>query len=428
MTTIAIKGHATRGKEVIQLLEMLDGVNYYNLKGSVDSYFYYIDESNKIYSCWDPNVKNVIIYTLEEFEKKYPYKVGDDVITKSNNVYKIKEMMWNNKEIVYALGDGESNICWYNTAELQPYKEELTMKKKSKLIDIRPKLIGNECVHFPIPTDMKLEVKDGMCYLYRDCGKHKESKCLQELKEYLDNATTEQLEEDWKELEKFSKVGPVADEYVEQCKREGVNLQELERKLDEALEKETTESLNKWLDEENVNTNNLCTRCVYAVDNHCGLRGFTNDFNRLYCSAQNADKLPNGFELQPDGYFSWVDSKPTYPKNYKECCEVLGYSGNYNMILTTDIDCKLFNALYRLKVCRDAYWKIAGEQMGLDKPWEPDWNDVCDKYTIYIVYGNEIWRDKGQTINTLLAFPTEEMRDTFYENFKDLIEQCKELL
>jgi hypothetical protein len=28
----------------------------------------------------------------------------------------------------------------------------------------------------------------------------------------------------------------------------------------------------------------------------------------------------------------------------------------------------------------------------------------------------------------ILAFPTEEMRDTFYENFKDLIEQCKELL
>ena len=26
------------------------------------------------------------------------------------------------------------------------------------------------------------------------------------------------------------------------------------------------------------------------------------------------------------------------------------------------------------------------------------------------------------------AFPTEEMRDAFYENFKDLIEQCKELL
>jgi hypothetical protein len=33
-----------------------------------------------------------------------------------------------------------------------------------------------------------------------------------------------------------------------------------------------------------------------------------------------------------------------------------------------------------------------------------------------------------KTNNTILAFPTEEMRDEFYENFKYLIEQCKELL
>ena len=30
--------------------------------------------------------------------------------------------------------------------------------------------------------------------------------------------------------------------------------------------------------------------------------------------------------------------------------------------------------------------------------------------------------------NSILSFPTEEMRDEFYNNFKDLIEQCKELL
>ena len=30
--------------------------------------------------------------------------------------------------------------------------------------------------------------------------------------------------------------------------------------------------------------------------------------------------------------------------------------------------------------------------------------------------------------NSILVFPTKEMRDAFYENFKDLIEECKELL
>ena len=42
--------------------------------------------------------------------------------------------------------------------------------------------------------------------------------------------------------------------------------------------------------------------------------------------------------------------------------------------------------------------------------------------------GNTIGKGKWYTDNKILAFPTEEMRDAFYENFKDLIEQCKELL
>lgn len=39
-------------------------------------------------------------------------------------------------------------------------------------------------------------------------------KLLDSLINYLDNATPEQLERDWKELEPFSKIGPSVDEYV----------------------------------------------------------------------------------------------------------------------------------------------------------------------------------------------------------------------
>ena len=430
MAQLAIKGHPTRGREVIQLLVMLGGVNKHQIDAIRETYVYFVDIDGIIRLLQIDQLlpEQYIVYSLEEFEEKFPYKVGDKVEVRENGkVLSISNMIWEDELSTVYYGDME-DIVYYTADELKPYKEELTMKKKSKLINIQPKLVGNECVHFPIPTGMKLEVKDGMCYLYRDCGEHKESKCLQELKEYLDNATPEQLEEDWKELEKFSAVGPVADEYVEQCKREGVNLQELERKLDEALEKETAESLNKWLDEENMNTNNLCTRCVYAVDNHCGLRGFTNDFNRPYCSARNTDKLPNGFELQPDGYFSWVDSKPQYPKDYVECCKVLGISrDDVDIDLPHPYQQKMFN-LFKLHICRDAYWKISGEELGLDKPWEPDWtNTNSNKYCIYYV-GNEIKKQPMLEVRHFLAFPTAEMRDAFYDNFKELIEQCKELL
>ena len=78
-------------------------------------------------------------------------------------------------------------------------------------------------------------------------------------------------------------------------------------------------------------------------------------------------------------------------------------------------------------VCRDAYWKIAGEQMGLGKPWEPDFSDDSPKYNIF-KYENEITLSDNNWSNRILAFPTIEMRDAFHDNFKDLIEQCKELL
>ena len=41
------------------------------------------------------------------------------------------------------------------------------------------------------------------------------SKLLEELQEYLSNATTEQLEKDWKELEPFSHIGTEAKDFVE---------------------------------------------------------------------------------------------------------------------------------------------------------------------------------------------------------------------
>jgi hypothetical protein len=82
----------------------------------------------------------------------------------------------------------------------------------------------------------------------------------------------------------------------------------------------------------------------------------------------------------------------------------------------------------KLLICRDAYWKIAGEQMGLVKSWEPNWENCNEnKYCLYITRNNV---NKGTFCNDshILAFPTQEMRDVFYENFKDLIEECKVLL
>ena len=135
--------------------------------------------------------------------------------------------------------------------------------------------------------------------------------------------------------------------------------------------------------------------------------------------------LSNMELIQEDGKWFVVKKKSKYPKTYKECCDVLGIS-------TMDNDAQgykgdLIIRFQELLIARDAYWKIIGEEKGLDKPWEPVWTKDTDKFVIY-THDNAIRLNRFLLGHTVLAFPTKEIRDDFYENFKDLIEQCKELL
>lgn len=143
--------------------------------------------------------------------------------------------------------------------------------------------------------------------------------------------------------------------------------------------------------------------------------------------------IPKGYEFAgvDDNKQQVVFTKilAEYPKTYKECCSVLNIPTDECYI---DIDVpldynRLLSAFTELLICRDAYWKIAGEQMGLGKPWEPDYKDGCTKYTITITE-NKIYTDVSYIFSHVLIFPTEEIRDAFCKNFKELIEKCKELL
>ena len=114
-----------------------------------------------------------------------------------------------------------------------------------------------------------------------------------------------------------------------------------------------------------------------------------------------------------------------YPKTYKECCDVLGLN-------TMDNDAQgykweLIIRFQELLIARDAYWKIAGEEMGLGKPWEPDWSIYEHKFCLG-TDKDRVIEECVTTGNRILAFPTKEMRDAFKENFDPDIEFCKEFL
>ena len=117
-----------------------------------------------------------------------------------------------------------------------------------------------------------------------------------------------------------------------------------------------------------------------------------------------------------------------YPTTYEECCKVLDYCGDY--FLTTydnngnsSVILNILNSistLTKLLICRNVYWKIADD-------WKPEFRFGKKKHCV-MTKDNKVISATVEETNRILVFPTEEMRDAFYENFKDLIEQCKELL
>lgn len=121
------------------------------------------------------------------------------------------------------------------------------------------------------------------------------------------------------------------------------------------------------------------------------------------------------FDIEVDeGEYYAVRRKKEYPKTYEECYQITG------LLKTSDIYGYKNGLLFdfqKLLIARDAYWKIAGEEMGLGKPWKPQ------EGVIYCYMPGA-----PSYIRNIFPFPTEEMRDAFYENFKELINECKELL
>ena len=113
-----------------------------------------------------------------------------------------------------------------------------------------------------------------------------------------------------------------------------------------------------------------------------------------------------------------------YPKTYEECCKILfPNSVELGKVLTSGYKCELLEKFGALLICRDAYWKIAGDEIGLVKPWEPDWDNLSTNHEFIKI-------NKGcfTYSSRVLVFPTVEMRDAFYEHYKEEIENCKELL
>lgn len=122
---LAIKGHTTRAKEVVEIFQMLGGCKC-GYEGHGENYYYYINRHGNIEGSVHPtDFDEYIVFTLEEFIDKFPYKIGDKVYwTYSRDseqpIYTIDKMIWNGKGIVYQIVTHGCTSCWWRADELKP--------------------------------------------------------------------------------------------------------------------------------------------------------------------------------------------------------------------------------------------------------------------------------------------------------------------
>lgn len=155
-------------------------------------------------------------------------------------------------------------------------------------------------------------------------------------------------------------------------------------------------------------------------------------------------KIPDGFELVQIGEGKWEQrKKKTPPKTWEEFCKThpikedeyyldpgVGIAAfgklpepfksrtTYNRdILPNKETAEAVLALMQLIQLRNCYNGI----------WEPDWTDGEIKYTIMNGLNN-LEKARTADISHVLAFKSEELRDQFLENFRDLIEIAKPLI
>jgi hypothetical protein len=123
---LAIKGHKTRGKEVIETLQMLGGKK--TIYSGTDIFHIYSlndyeDISTQLYR--NDSLMNLTydVFTLEEFLEKFPFKINDRVI---NSGYSgtgiITEMVWdcNNRGVKYCVKFEDFDvIVWLNYYDIK---------------------------------------------------------------------------------------------------------------------------------------------------------------------------------------------------------------------------------------------------------------------------------------------------------------------
>ena len=151
--------------------------------------------------------------------------------------------------------------------------------------------------------------------------------------------------------------------------------------------------------------------------------------------------IPKGYVIDKEN--STADNiilklvKPSRPKTWEEYCEKMEGKDSYYINSTRDgiilskfgvapivsefdnkEDAETFAAYSKLL-------KLRKEWIG---DWKPKWANNYQKKYVICNYSDIVAKDTVITASHCLSFPTPEMRDEFFDCFKDYLEQAKDLI
>ena len=148
--------------------------------------------------------------------------------------------------------------------------------------------------------------------------------------------------------------------------------------------------------------------------------------------------IPQGWEIDKveGNKIILMESNKKLPKRWEECIakikdlEYIDSNGdveevdfNFGIVYDHINDIpkglgKPMLALCQLLVCREVY----------RQGWKPDWTNATENKYCIINNFNKIETSINASISKVLSFQSEEVKDKFLENFKDLIKEAKELI
>lgn len=147
--------------------------------------------------------------------------------------------------------------------------------------------------------------------------------------------------------------------------------------------------------------------------------------------------IPQGWEIDEvrGNKIILMESKKELPKTWEECIakirdlEYIDRNCIYKATFSAETASNHINnipiglgkpmlALCKLLVCREVY----------RQGWKPDWTKGTENKYCIINNFNKIEPTYYSFVGRVLSFQSAEIRDEFLENFKDLIEEAKELI